>query len=180
MEIIKMKKIFMILPLLTILISCGSSTTLPTAENVNVGRYAGKWFTIAALPKFFTRKCVGQTAEYKVINKNTISVLNSCIKKDGRLKTIDGQATVTNKSTNAELEVKFNNFWTKLFRAKGEYIIIKLDENYEYVMVGTSNRKSLWIMSRETYMPEAILNEYVALATNLGFKTEKLKYSTRF
>jgi lipocalin len=47
-------------------------------------------------------------------------------------------------------------------------------------MVGSSNRKSLWIMSRGPSMPEEVLTEYVALAKELGFNTKKLKRSTRF
>jgi apolipoprotein D and lipocalin family protein len=73
--------------------------------------------------------------------------------------------------------VTFNNFFTRLFRVKGDYTIIKLDENYEYVMVGSKDRKSLWIMSRRPDMPEEVLNEYKAFAQKEGFKISHLVQS---
>jgi apolipoprotein D and lipocalin family protein len=177
----KMKKLIIAIAFLTSMASYGTGPTdMPTPNYVDVEQYVGKWYTVSTLPQFFSGRCAGQTAEYEIIGEGTISVLNTCIKKSGKTRTIEGQASVTNKNTNAELVVTFNNFFTKLFKVKGEYVIIKLDENYEYVMVGSSNRKSLWIMSRTPSMPEAVLSEYVALAKSLGFNTDKLKISTKF
>lgn len=152
------------------------SADLPTVSYVNVERYVGKWYSIAALPQFFTRNCIGQTADYGVINDKTISVLNTCLKEDDK-STIKGQAVVVNSATNAELQVTFDSFFTRLFRVKGEYNIIKLDENYKYVLVGSRNRRSLWIMSRTPSMPETVYNIYVQEALKLGFPVDELERS---
>lgn len=146
---------------------------LPTADHVEIDRYLGKWYAISALPQFFTRKCVAQTADYGLINSQTISVLNTCLKKRGK-STISGQAVVKNAQTNAELIVTFNSFFTRLFRVRGDYTIIKLDPQYRYVLVGDHKRSSLWILSREKEMPESDYAEYVALAKELGFATDRL------
>ena len=148
---------------------------LRTADYVDVGRYVGKWYTIEALPQFFTRSCKGQTAEYEVINEKSISVLNTCLKGKGTT-TISGKAVVKNTKTNAELVVTFNNFWTRLFRVKGDYTIIKLDENYEYVLVGSKDRKSLWILSRHPVMPEDVIKEYKSIASEEGFQVSRLQH----
>lgn len=148
--------------------------TLSTESHVEVTRYVGKWFAHYSLPQFFTRNCKAQTAEYEVINSKTISVLNTCVKKKGN-NTIEGQAVVTNLKTNAELEVTFNSFFTRLFRVKGDYNIMKLDPEYEYVLVGSRNRKSLWLMSRTSVaIPEAVVKEYLDFALKEGFDTSKL------
>lgn len=147
---------------------------LRTADYVDVSRYVGKWYTIEALPQFFTRNCKGQTAEYEVINEKKISVLNTCIKGKGTTD-ITGQAVVKNTKTNAELEVTFNNFFTRLFRVKGDYTIIKLDPNYEYVLVGSKDRKSLWILSRHPVMPEDVIQEYKTIASEEGFQVSRLQ-----
>lgn len=147
---------------------------LRTADYVDVSRYVGKWYTIEALPQFFTRNCKGQTAEYEVINEKKISVLNTCIKGKGTTD-IKGQAVVKNTKTNAELEVTFNNFFTRLFRVKGDYTIIKLDPNYEYVLVGSKDRKSLWILSRHPVMPEDVIQEYKTIASEEGFQVSRLQ-----
>lgn len=167
-----MKKIFTCVCFLLSLSAAAQPIT--TASHVDVSRYMGKWFAHYSLPQFFTRKCEGQTAEYEVINSKTISVLNTCLKakKDS---TIKGKAVVTNTRTNAELEVAFNPLFFRLFRIKGDYIIMKLDPEYEYVLVGSKNRKSLWLMSRSPLdIPDSVVKEYLDLAKKDGFDTAKL------
>lgn len=148
--------------------------TLPTATNVDIARYIGKWYAVSALPQFFTRKCVAQTAEYGILSENSISVLNTCLKKNGKTSDIEGQAVVADPKTNARLVVTFNNFFTKLFRVKGEYVIIKLSDGYDTVLVGSTDRKSMWILSRTPNIDPDTFREYKNFAKNLGFKTEKL------
>jgi apolipoprotein D and lipocalin family protein len=163
-----------ILSILLLALSFNTFAQLPTVEHVNVGEYVGKWYAIYSLPQSFTKKCVAQTADYGIKTANSITVLNTCIKKDGSTKTIEGQAVVTNAKTNAELEVTFNNFWTKLFRVKGDYNILKLDADYSTVLIGSNNLKSLWIMSRTPYLDENTKAEYMNFAKSLGFEVEKL------
>ena len=147
---------------------------LPTTPQVDVGRYVGKWYAHYSLPQFFTRNCRGQTAEYEVINERKISVLNTCLKRRG-VTTISGQAVVLNPGVTSRLEVTFDNFFTRLFRVKGDYTIIKLDPDYEYVLVGSADRKSLWLMSRsDVAIPDAVREEYLGFARELGFNTGRL------
>ena len=174
-----MKKIVILLSLMISTIACATPCKkydpLPTAKNVDVGRYIGKWYAVSSLPQFFTRSCLAQTAEYGIIGDGEISVLNTCLKKGGKTKTIEGKAVVANKATNAELIVTFNNFWTKLFRVKGDYTIMKLSEGYDTVLVASKDRKSLWIMSRTPSIDEQVLTEYTAFAKANGFDTDKLE-----
>ncbi len=172
-----MKNIVSSLMLIFSLSACASkTTTLPTAKSVDIKRYAGKWYAISSLPQTFTRKCKAQTADYGVINAQSISVLNTCIQETKKT-TISGEAVVVNFETNAELEVTFNNFFTKLLRVKGDYTIIKLDEKYRYVLVGSKDRESLWILARETSMPPKTYNSYVNIAKKHGFPVSKLRKS---
>lgn len=165
---------FLSILFLAITMNACAHAKLPTVSHVNVEEYVGKWYAIWSLPQIYTRSCVAQTAEYKILDASSISVFNTCIKKDGSLKTIEGKAVVANPATNAELMVTFDNFWTKLFRVKGEYNILKLDESYSTVLVGSSNLKTLWILSRTPYLSEEVKNEYFAYAKQLGFDTSAL------
>jgi apolipoprotein D and lipocalin family protein len=164
--------LMMIFSLQAFAASGGSSVA--TNEYVDVNRFIGKWYAISDIPQFFSRKCLYQTAEYGIKSEKEISVKNTCY-KGRKTQTIYGQAKVINPETNAELIVTFNTFWTRLFRVKGDYNIIKIDPNYEYVMVGGNNRSNLWIMSRSQEMPEEIYEEYVNLAKELGFNVHNLR-----
>lgn len=159
--------------LISVIAHAQKSEDLPTVSYVEVERYIGKWYAVSALPQFFTRHCLAQTAEYKVMTPQSVSVLNTCLKKKGKT-TIKGQAVVANSATNAELIVTFDNFFTRLFRVKGDYNIIKLDKDYRFVLVGSKDRKSLWIMSRSPEMPEATYASFVETAKELGFPVKKL------
>lgn len=168
----KLKQLFTLSFLL--IFTASADESLPTAAHVNVKEYVGKWYAITALPQFFTRNCEAQTADYAIKDSKSISVLNTCIKKDGSLKTINGQAEIVDTTTNAKLIVTFNNFWTKLFNVKGDYTIIKLDDSYSTVLVGSSDRKSLWILARTPYLNEDVKNEYLNYAKKLNFDTSKM------
>lgn len=150
---------------------------LPTVESVDIGRFIGKWYAVSSLPQRFTRDCLGQTAEYSIRSENSINVLNTCLKKNNKSETIKGKAVVANPETNAELIVTFENFFTRLFRVKGDYNVILLDEGYENLLVGSKNRKSLWLMSRTPVMDEAVYKQYMDYAKSLGFDTSKLVIS---
>jgi apolipoprotein D and lipocalin family protein len=172
-----MKILVLLFTLLLCQTACaGGSRDIRTASYVEINRYIGKWYAVSSLPQFFTRKCLSQTADYGIINSQMISVLNTCYKAKGT-NNIKGQAVVTNAATNAELEVTFNNFFTRLFRVRGDYNILKLDENYRYVMVGSRDRKSLWIMSRTPSIEAEVYKAYIEEAKNQGFPIEKLVLS---
>ena len=169
-----MKKLLLLVSLLFSICAFAKPEPLPTAKDVDVARYMGKWYTIAALPQFYTRNCVGQTADYEVIDEKTINVRNTCFKESGKNKVVSGKGTIQDAPNNARLEIKFKTFWTSLFRIKGEYVIIKLSDAYDSVIVGSTDRKSLWIMSRTPAIDPTTLIEYKEYAHTLGFSTEQL------
>jgi len=111
---------------------------LETVPNVDLDRYAGKWFEIASSPKSFQKGCGCTTATYTPTDRGYIEVLNTCCKtaKNNQI-AIKGKAFVEEGSGNAKLEVQF--FWP----LRGKYWIIALAEDYSYAMVGHPDRKSL-------------------------------------
>lgn len=121
---------------------------LETVKNVDLKRYAGKWYEIASYPQRFQKGCTCTTAEYIATNEGYIIVENACNKDsiNGEKSGIKGKAFVVENSGNAKLEVQF--FWP----FKGKYWIIDLDSNYSYAVVGHPNRKYLWILSRTPTM----------------------------
>ena len=75
---------------------------------------------------------------------------------------------MVDKQTGAKLKVTF--FWPFY----GDYWIIKLGENYDYSVVGTPNRKYLWILSRTPKMDPRLLSELTEFAKSKGFNTGNL------
>ena|ERR1700761_1550797 len=140
---------------------------LETVQYVELNKYLGRWYEIAAFPQSFEKGCSHTSAQYSLNDDGTIHVKNSCI-KNGKSDIAEGKAMVTDKSTNAKLNVQF--FWP----FKGKYWIIGLAHDYSYAVVGHPNRKYLWILNRKPVMDAQTYNHLVVLAANKGFDVRNL------
>uniref|UniRef100_A0A831XFG2 Lipocalin/cytosolic fatty-acid binding domain-containing protein n=1 Tax=Geobacter metallireducens TaxID=28232 RepID=A0A831XFG2_GEOME len=137
---------------------------LQTVAAVDLNRYLGVWHEIARYPNSFQRGCLESTASYTLREDGDIQVLNSCRDAgDGRTRQAKGRAWVVDTASNARLKVSF--FWP--FR--GDYWIIDLGTEYEYAVVGTPNRKYLWVLSRTPVMDDAVYAAIMERIRQQGF-----------
>ena len=124
------------------LLSCNIQE-LETVQSVDLEKYSGIWYDIAHLPVSFMKDCSCTTAEYMLVPKGYVKVINRCYNESsGKWKSITGKAFVIPNSGNSKLKVQF--FWP----FKGDYWIIELDKDYNFAVVGNQSRKYLWILSR--------------------------------
>lgn len=143
-----------------------------TVESVDLKRYAGMWYEIANLPMTFQRDCVGDTtAEYTLHPDGAVGVNNRCRTKDGDIDSASGTATAVEGSNNAKLEVSF----FKPF--KGDYWVIGLDPEYRWAVVGSPDRKYLWILSRSPQLQQEELDRALATAKAQGYPLDELRYT---
>ena len=56
----------------------------------------------------------------------------------------------------------------------GGYNVLALDPEYRYALIGGGEFKYLWILSRETTIPENVKVEYVKIAKAFGYHTDDL------
>lgn len=147
----------------------GARDDLEVVPRVDLDRYVGRWYEIARLPNRFEKQCAGSvTATYSVRADGKIEVVNRCRKSSGAYTTATGKAKIVDKTTNAKLKVTF--FWPFY----GDYWILDLGDNYEYAVVGSPNRKYLWILSRNRQMDESLYRQLLAKMAARGFKTEQM------
>lgn len=140
---------------------------LEVVPYVELKKYLGKWYEIAHLPFRFEDDCTDITATYSLSKDGNVSVLNECL-RDGKLKQAKGKAKVVDKNTGAKLKVTF--FWP--FSA--DYWIIDLGKDYDYAVVGTPNRKYLWILSRTPQMDDKLFSQLIKSVKSKGFDVNKL------
>lgn len=145
-----------------------SKRSLPTVDQVDLERYAGKWYEIASFPMRFQRGCSCTTAEYTPTGKGYVEVLNRCI-KNGEPTSAEGKAFPVEGSNNSRLRVQF--FWP--FR--GDYYVIALADDYRYAMVGSPSREYLWILNRSPQMDPDTFQMLKEEAESLGFDTSRLQ-----
>lgn len=161
-----------------VMLGCGTSTTarlqLPpvqTVPHVDLNRYLGFWYEIAAFPQSFQRGCTGSTATYTLRSDGEIDVLNRCRldSLDGKEKLAKGRARVVDRTTNAKLEVSFfRPFW-------GAYWVVDLGADYEYAVVGHPSRDYLWILSRTPTLATGVYEGITARLRAQRYEVERLK-----
>jgi apolipoprotein D and lipocalin family protein len=132
-------------------------------------KYLGKWYEIARMDFKFERNMNNVTANYSMNENGYIRVVNrgyETIKKEW--KDAVGKAKFSGSPDEARLKV---SFFGPFYAA---YNVIALDDQYKYALVCGKNLSYLWILSRETTIPEDIKQQYLDLAQKIGFNTSAL------
>ena len=162
-----MKKIFLLACVASLFSACDASTKVDnsTVKSVDLNRYVGSWYEIAKFDHSFERGIDYAMARYTLRDDGKFDVLNTGI-KDGRAKDAEGIAKTTDVA--GLLRV---SFFGPFF---GDYRIMMLDDNYQYVLVGGNNERYLWILSRTPELDEATKSLILAEADRRGYDTSKL------
>jgi apolipoprotein D and lipocalin family protein len=170
-----MNKIIFLTIILAFTIMAQKSKEPETVSKVDLKKYAGLWYEIAKIPNNFQDQCVGNTtAEYMLQEDGRIKVINSCLDEDGEIDKADGIAKVVDKKTNSKLEVSFVSF-LGIRPFWGDYWIIGLDDNYEYAVVGSPDRKYGWILARQKELPKEQLDEAYEILRKQGYDISRFE-----
>lgn len=152
---------------------------LPTVPSVDLARYAGTWHEIARLPNLFQASCARSQARYEPRADGSLTVVNSCVSCRGRCREVVGSADPVPCSGNARLRVRFGGFAALVpVPREGNYWIISLDDDYRWAMVGTPDRRFLWILARDTWLAPEVYAGLVERARCLGFDISRLVAAT--
>ncbi|MCF8713438.1 lipocalin family protein [Joostella atrarenae] len=150
-----------------------SCNTIPKgAEAVkpfDKAKYLGKWYEIARLDFKFEEGLNNTTANYSLNDNGTIKVVNRGYDYEEEEWTEStGKAKFVGDDNVAKLKVSFfGPFYAG-------YNVIAIDDNYKYALVAGKNLDYLWILSRETTIPENVKNEYLKKAQEIGYNTSDL------
>lgn len=149
--------------------SAGIPEKATAIQNFEAERYLGKWYEIARFDYRFEKNMNQVTATYSKNQDGTIKVENrgyDYVKKEWKQST--GEAKFVNAESEARLKVSFfKPFWAG-------YNVIDLDSDYKYALVAGKNTDYLWILSRETTIPNDIKTSFLAKAKAIGYDTSKL------
>jgi apolipoprotein D and lipocalin family protein len=169
--------LFVALPcLISSCTSTSPNSTLATATKVDPQRYVGRWYEIARFPMSFQKAEEKAYAEYAQRPDGKIAVHNVATARDGSQRDIKGSATILNPGDNSRLNVRFDE-WFSLFipnKEEGNYWILHVDADYTEALVGTPDRKYLWILARKPELTATAYQRLVDKAKALGFETQRL------
>ncbi|WP_088654931.1 lipocalin family protein [Geofilum rhodophaeum] len=132
-------------------------------------RYLGLWYEIARKDFKFERNLNNTTAEYSLNEDGSIKVVNrgyNTVKEEWTQAI--GKAKFVGDETTARLKVSFfGPFYSG-------YNVIALDVDYRYALIAGKDLDLLWILSRETTVPDEIKDQYLQLAEEIGYDTSDL------
>jgi len=152
---------------------------LQVVAPVDLKRYAGQWWEQARLPNRFQQTCDGPvTANYTLLPDGTMQVFNRCEREDASVEEAAGiarQVSLPGLPGAGRLKVRFLPAWLGwLPFAWSDYWILKLDRDYQLALVGTPDRKYLWVLSREPQPDDASITAELEYARTLGFDVDKV------
>lgn len=143
-------------------------------QKLDLNRYVGTWYEIANFPRFFLPQCVADTVSDYTANRNgTVTIDNRCRTRDGRITETRGTATLLKGSGYARMRVTF------MWPFSADYVVVGLDPDYRWTVIGSVNRKSLWILSRTPRLPKAELEQALSIASAQGFPMQNLRYTAQ-
>lgn len=153
------------------------AATLPNepVRTLDMTRYVGQWHDIAHLPMYFQRKCLSAvTATYSANPDGTLRVQNTCRTRKG-IESTDGVAKIDSDRPGA-FKVRFAPAWLSwLPLSWAEYWVIDVDPDYQWAVVGSQNRKHMWILARTPTMDRQLFERIVARAKQRGYDVSRLK-----
>ena len=152
---------------------------LQSVPSLDVPRYMGTWHEIAKYPNWFQKKCVSSTqAAYTLEADGRVQVLNRCKTDKGEWSEALGAARQIGGPTSAQLKVRFAPEWMSFIPLVwGDYWIIDLDPDYQWVVVSEPQREYLWVLSRTPQMPATTYQALLGKLEKLGFDLKRIEVS---
>lgn len=133
--------------------------SLEPVQSLDLERYTGTWYQLAAIPQIFSLQCAyDTTANYTAIDAQSVAVKNRCKTWWGKSSGVDGRATVVDPDQPAALRVRFDNIPFGQSKAEAaNYIVTYIAPDYSWALVGNPNRSSGFVLSRS---PKASMSRW--------------------
>lgn len=150
---------------------------LRVVPEVDFTRYQGRWYEIARLPNWFEKSCARDvTAEYTPRDDGRIAVVNRCRQSDGKMKSAEGIARRVEGKPPSVLKVRFAPAILSFIpQVWGDYQVIALAPDYSYAVIGTPDRKYLWVLARAPRLDPAVYGMLLDDARMQGFDVARLE-----
>jgi apolipoprotein D and lipocalin family protein len=141
-----------------------------TAPRVDLARLEGTWYEIARLPARFVPEGFVPRMAIRRSGPGEIEVEYRCRKgsAQGPEESLRKKGRILDEGTNARIRLKAN--WL----VSAELWVLEVGEGYGYAVVGTPDRRYLWILSRDPGMGEDLYREILAGLREQAYDTARL------
>lgn len=152
------------------LVGCQSLPAIKTVSKVDLNRFMGDWYVIAAIPTFIEKAPYGPIESYALNTDGSIATTFRFRQggADGPLKVYQPTGYVVANTGNAEWRMQF------LWPFKSEYLIAHLDAQYSETIIARNKRDYVWIMARTPTLSDTRYQGLVKQVQDMGYDTQKL------
>ena len=148
-----------------------STETMKTVNYVDLEKYMGDWYVIANIPTF--------------IEKNATNAIESAFLADGIIHTTfsfykgspegEKKKYIAQKVLFIIKKLTLSGECNFLWPFKMPFLIIELDEDYSYTVIGYPSKKYVWIMARDPQMEEKRYNLILDNLSKIGYDISLIK-----
>jgi apolipoprotein D and lipocalin family protein len=146
---------------------------LAPVPSLDVPRYLGTWYQLAAVPQPFNLDCARDTrATYGLVDSSNVSVANSCTTWAGGTNGINGNARVNDPVTNAQLHVSFPDVpFQSSPDGPTNYVVTYIADDYSWALVGDPARASGFVLSRNPAVDDAGWTQIRQVVESRGYNS---------
>lgn len=143
--------------------------------DLDLARYAGRWYEVARFPNRHQRRCAQVTADYAPRPDGTFAVRGTCpdLEPGGRPTVREGVARLDGP---AELSIGINA-WLPVFRRT--VVVLDVSGDYSVAVIGEARRKYGWIMARTPEVSDDQYARAVAVLARNGYEVAHLERPVR-
>lgn len=157
----------------SLLAACASANqpSIATVPTVNIPKFMGTWYVIAAIPTVIEKEAYNATESYELNKDGTIATTFTYNKGsfDGKVKTYQPKGFIVENSGNALWGMQF------IWPIKAEYRIVYLDADYSKTIIARNARDYVWIMARKPTLSEEEYKELTDFVAKSGYDLSKLR-----
>lgn len=167
----KYHQILFVLLAVFVIAGCQSSDPIRTMTYVDLERFSGDWYVLAAIPTFVERDSFDAVESYAPPVDGKIATTFRFRKGsfDGPEQVFRPMGFVREGTGNAVWGMQF------VWPIKAEYRIVYVDDNYEYTIVGRTKRDYVWIMSRSPAISAAKYRFLTNMVAEEGYDVDRLR-----
>ncbi|MBB6092398.1 apolipoprotein D and lipocalin family protein [Povalibacter uvarum] len=168
-----MKSTTLVLVAAMFLSACANSPPsqpLRTVKQVDLARYMGDWYVIANIPYFAERNCFDSVESYALRPDGRIDNWFSCRRGSPDApfeRKVSALAKVEDATTNARWSVRFFGLISV------QYLVIDLDEQYRWAVIGHPSRNYGWVLARDKMLPDATYDQILRRLGEQGYEVSR-------
>ncbi|MBS0379434.1 MAG: lipocalin family protein [Proteobacteria bacterium] len=157
--------------LATLLAGCSSNPPLPVVARVDLPRFMGPWYVIAAIPTRIERNAYDAVESYRLGEDGRVFTTFTFREGsfDGPLRRYEPVGFVDPASHGAVWGMRF------VWPIRADYRVMYLDDAYTQTIIARQKRDYAWIMARKPQIPDSDYQQLVGRLSQAGYDVSLLR-----